>query len=356
MNNTCYLNSGLDNVQRDFYQTQTSPNCSNILEILSFLNQSQIPHKQNINELQNLINSKNDGTLMPHQALSMQFNHHHHHFENSLDHNNNFHFFEESANKFSDKIIHQRNQHHQPEPLQRNISKDYILSQLKAQQRLKQVQQCFREKQNLSTLNNSNDYLRHAFSKSTNSLPKSHYPQQNKVSDKIEILNDGNVKNVPPNYLLDQFGLIGLVMMLKINESNKDLSLIMGQGDESNTITQSVSPKSENDSVLNIPNINAVNHLEPVSTKNGVYNLAEIRKKLPDVNSILKNAHDDLLFYFFYMCSADCYQILASKLLTAKGWFFNKELNSWLKSNPQNKKSYLVFDYHSWTIQIKGLN
>lgn len=339
MNNTCSLNSLINNSQRDLYQKQISKNHLNILEILNYLNQSQISNKQDLSEY-----SPQNQQYVP----QIQY------FETLIDQNNNFNFYDDSPKNYSPRIIHQRNQ--QNHDNSRNVSKEYILSQLKAQQRLKHVQQCFKEKQSLLNTKNSNEYLRHNFINSTNNFHSSHTQPQNSIADKIEILNDGNVKNIPPNLLLDQFGLIGLVMMMKINESNKDLSLIMGQGEESNTIVQSISSNLQYESIITSSTSYTINHLELTEKDGDIYNLSDIRSKLPDANLILENSHDDLLFYLFYENSSEFNQLLATKLLNSRGWFLNKESNSWFKNSSQDKNSYLVFDINTWSVQLRTLD
>lgn len=311
MSQTLFSKPGL-NMSQDFSQQKIPTNGSKILEILSCINHSHI-EKESIIE-----------HFKPYKQP----------IENWLDtNNNNVYFCDDLVKKASNKIINIKKQHHK-EPFQREVSKEYILSQLKAQQRIKQYQQ---EKQNVNN--------------STHNFQKPIFSHRDKSSDKIEIFNDGNVKNIPPHLLLDQFGIIGLVMMMKINQSNKNLSLIMGQGEESNAITESINIESEYDSIFFFKKTNHVNHLEQVDSKNNLYDLSEIRKKLPDANSILKNVQDDLLFFFFYKCSLDFYQLLATKMLNLRGWFFIKELNLWFKNNPYQKNSYMIFDFSSWEVQ-----
>lgn len=327
MNKTSYLKSEFDKSQKDFSQQQISTNDSKILEILSYFNHSHMEKQNNLET----------------------FNLHKQPIESRLDQNNN-NVYDDQAKKKCNKTIYLQ-KHHQNESFQREVSKEYILSQLKAQQRIKQNQQSFKEKKNV---NCSNDIF--PLNNSTLRFQKSNFSHPHKSPDKIEVFDDGNVKNIPPHMLLDQFGIIGLVMMMKLSQSNKDLSLVFGQGEETNAITESLNFQSEYDSMLFVPRTNLPNHLELNGCKDDIYDLFEIRNKLPDANTILKNAQDDLLFLFFYKCSSDFYQLIATKMLNSRGWFFSKELNLWFKNNPHEKNSYLFFDFTSWEVQIKNLN
>lgn len=45
----------------------------------------------------------------------------------------------------------------------------------------------------------------------------------NSTSNKIQMFQDGRIKNVPSNMLLDQFGMIGILACIKANDKDKDL-------------------------------------------------------------------------------------------------------------------------------------
>ncbi|CAF0715055.1 unnamed protein product [Brachionus calyciflorus] len=351
MNNLCLYNSqplypqNEMNLKNSFQQLPSTTNQLSMLEMIHLLNQPQNSHNANMMDI--LMTTQN--TQQQNSCKYPQ------HFDRYLDQNNNYQSNDTFArNEMDESRYFQRKQQPQQQQQQHHVpvSKEYILSQLKAQQRIKQNQQFQREKHNLNQSSDSLKNLLLSKNGQNNQTPSYLHQQKyqaNIIPSEIEIFNDGNIKNIPPNILLDQFGLIGLTMMLRINDSN--LSMVIGKGEEARLLSQPVRENFEYDSILSEPPAQIVNHLEPISNSNDVYDLSSIKDGLLDVNMILKNSQEDLLFYLFYMCCMGDQQLLASTLLTSKGWFFNKELNLWLKQNLQDASSYFMFDVKSWSIK-----
>ena len=230
---------------------------------------------------------------------------------------------------------------------------------------------------------------------SLNDLPKSQVKQS-----KIEINSEGFIKNIPPNMLVDQYGMLGLTMMLNHKEKNNELddniSLILGKGDLAKSLVQQSSDllnsnkdgQSESIFFGLIPNSENVEqaqakaektdkdsqsddkggmtyHLSPASQKSNPYEFAVsgIRDKLMDINELIKNSNDDLLFYLFYFVCKDEIQAKAFHLLSARNWIYNQELKLWIKSvkgkdasdsNEHATTQHYMFDVELW--EIKKMN
>lgn len=351
MNNLCFYNSQAVYPQSDFNSLKQHPvlnNQMNMIEMINLLNKSQLSQQQNLIDV-----------FMAKNQIQQNVPNHLHQVDFCLDQNNNFHS-DEMLRKEMEQLRNLQRKVQQVKANVEPVPKEYILSQVKAQQRVKQIQQLLKEQQISSNYNQTNDCVKSLLNKNNNfnnlafNQPQAIY-QPDTFASQIEILNDGNVKNIPPNLLLDQFGLIGLAMMLRLNDSNSNLSMIIGKGEEAKNLTQSVPENFEYDSILVDSKHQMLNHLEQMNQPNHVYNLSSIKHELLDVNSVVKKCQEDLLFYFFYFCCMSEQQLLASSLLTSKGWFFNKELNLWLKQNFQDINSYFMFDVQSWLVIPKSL-
>ena len=162
------------------------------------------------------------------------------------------------------------------------------------------------------------------------------------------------------------------------SELDKNISLIIGKGEQAKTVlknsTDLIFSKNNNASATNgvsmidteadeteaLLNDAITYHLKPVNQKNNPYEFNGFkREKLVDFNEMIKNCKEDLLFYFFYMCCKDDLQIKAYNLLCARNWFYNKELQVWIKPvSDENSSSeqiqYYMFDVNSW--EIKRMN
>ena len=215
---------------------------------------------------------------------------------------------------------------------------------------------------------------------------------------KIEINSEGFIKNIPPNMLVDQYGMLGLTMMLNHKENNNELddniSLILGKGDLAKSLVQQSSDSlnsnkdGQSESIFfglipNSENVEQVQakaektdkdsqsdggmtyHLSPASQKSNPYEFAVsgIRDKLMDINELIKNSNDDLLFYLFYFVCKDEIQAKAFHLLGARNWIYNQELKLWIKSvkgkdasdsNEQATTQHYMFDVELW--EIKKMN
>jgi hypothetical protein len=199
----------------------------------------------------------------------------------------------------------------------------------------------------------------------------------------IEISNEGFIKNIPPNMLLDQYGMLGLSMMWQHRENtselDKNISLIIGKGEQakavlknstdlifsksnknntnsSNDISMLTGSAEDRDETEQLLNDAITFHLKPVNQQNYPYEFNGFkRERLNDFNEMLKNCKDDLLFYLFYMCCKNDLQVRAYELLCSRNWLYNKELQVWIK--PVNDDTchgqiqYFMFDVDHWEIR-----
>ena len=198
-----------------------------------------------------------------------------------------------------------------------------------------------------------------------------------------EITNEGFIKNIPPNMLLDQYGMLGLSMMWQHRENtselDKNISLIIGKGEQakavlknstdlifsksnknntnsSNDISMLTGSTEDRDETEKLLNDAITFHLKPVDQQNYPYEFNGFkRERLNDFNEMLKNCKDDLLFYLFYMCCKNDLQVRAYELLCSRNWLYNKELQVWIK--PVNDDTchgqiqYFMFDVDHWEIR-----
>jgi hypothetical protein len=203
-----------------------------------------------------------------------------------------------------------------------------------------------------------------------------------KDNSKIEINLDGVIKNIPPNVLLDQFGMLGLAIMVNHRDDqsqfDEDVSVVIGKGQTSFRFLQKSQTlfQNNNESVLKNQNqssneclsIDDSDLLAPFQNASLLddYKISSNRLKLIDPNDLLHtHVNEDLLFYLFYMCCQDELQHKAYTILCAKNWIYNKELKVWFKpvsnnSNQQtyelNSNHYFVFDVNAWEIKLVNSN
>ena len=158
---------------------------------------------------------------------------------------------------------------------------------------------------------------------------------------------NGNIKNIPPKIMLDQFGMLGFLMMLK----------------------QGQSPSSEHE--RNTPMLYSMDEsymseyrlFEPCPNMPSEYR-CDGAKKLADLSSVLQNSNVDLLFYMFYnYCRMDL-QAKSHEALTSRGWCYDAKFKVWLKcaeANTLGEKAaggqlYDLFEPSSWSIRRVNLN
>lgn len=213
---------------------------------------------------------------------------------------------------------------------------------------------------NLSTSDSSSESIWSDDSSSDESTAghQSDTPRNNDTSTSREIVFiDGGVLNIPSSMIDDQFGIMGLLTIIRAAEANPGLrSLTLGE-DLSNLGLNLES--SENlYSTFRIPWRAITDH----NVSYVPYTLTpDVRQRLADV--FISKYEDDLLFYLFYSSPRDALQLVAAAELYKRGWRFHTTQRQWIcslpggaKLNEMNKfiQSYLYFfDVVSWKKVVK---
>ncbi|CAF0721278.1 unnamed protein product, partial [Brachionus calyciflorus] len=173
----------------------------------------------------------------------------------------------------------------------------------------------------------------------------------------IIISPDGRIKNVPPNMLLDQFGIVGLLAYLRSADREKDnytlalgtdlTTLGLNLNSNENLYHSFLSPFS--DSPCRLQDIDF-----PVPTEY-IINF-QIKDKLAPID--LTRYHEDTLFYLFYMNGGDLIQLQAAGALFDHDWRYHTEKRVWLTKvpglEPHQKDGsfergiYTLFDVSQW--------
>lgn len=176
-------------------------------------------------------------------------------------------------------------------------------------------------------------------------------------NSQIKLSQDGHISNIPPNMLLDQFGMLGLILMLTRKEDSSEvdqnISVILGKGNQVRSLLQrSVScfSKQYYQSIfIDPPNSNPSDynnsmHLVGAPLKMPPEYLginSRIKEKLINFNELLNNCQEDILFFLFYVCCQDELQLKASATLNSRSWLFHKNLRLWIKPINQSNLAYL---------------
>lgn len=173
----------------------------------------------------------------------------------------------------------------------------------------------------------------------------------------IIISPDGRISNVPPNMLLDQFGMVGLLAYLRAADREKDFfalalgtdltALGLNLNSNENLYHSFLSPFSD------VPcRLQDIDY--PVPTEyimNG-----QIKEKLAPID--VSRYNEDTLFYLFHMNGGDLMQLQAASVLYDRDWRYHTEKRFWLTKvpglEPQQKTVtfekgvYSVFDANQW--------
>lgn len=168
---------------------------------------------------------------------------------------------------------------------------------------------------------------------------------------------DGEVTNIPASMLDDQFGMAGLVTYLRTVDNPSIVSLALGYdlttlGLSLNTQDRKLhrsfggpwadSPVRAHELDVKVP--------DEYMTHN------HIRDKLPPLR--LSKVSEDVLFYLFYNCPNEIYQVAAACELYHREWRFHKSEQVWLtrsqyggvkeQTQAYEKGHYNVFDQMQW--------
>ncbi|OZC11895.1 NOT2 / NOT3 / NOT5 family protein [Onchocerca flexuosa] len=180
---------------------------------------------------------------------------------------------------------------------------------------------------------------------------------------------NSTVKNIPAGMLSDQFGMAGLLTFLRAIESDPAI-VALALGHDLTTLGLNLNSTERNiyatfggpwaDYPCRIQDLEAkavsfillTNFIVPEEYLTN----ASIRDKLPNIK--LSKLSEDVLFYLFYNCPGEVYQVAAASELYSRDWRFHKSQRVWLtrsqyggvkeQTSTYEKGSYNVFDPVQW--------
>jgi len=175
----------------------------------------------------------------------------------------------------------------------------------------------------------------------------------------IQTHPDGRVTNIPAGMLNDQYGMAGLLTFLRTLESEPSIVALALGSDLTNLGLNLNSSKRNLYQTFGGPWADSPCRIQDLDAKVPEEYLtnATIREKLPHIK--LNKLQDDVLFYLFYNCPGEVYQVAAAAELFQRDWRFHKTERVWITrapfSNPPRehtgnyeKCSYHVFDPTQW--------
>ncbi|VDK77467.1 unnamed protein product [Litomosoides sigmodontis] len=180
----------------------------------------------------------------------------------------------------------------------------------------------------------------------------------NEVKAGIQTFPDGTVKNIPAGMLNDQFGMAGLLTFLRAIESDPAI-VALALGHDLTTLGLNLnSPERNIYATFGGPWADYPCRIQDLEAKvpDEYLTNASIRDKLPNIK--LSKLSEDVLFYLFYNCPGEVYQVAAASELYSRDWRFHKSQRVWLtrsqyggvkeQTSMYEKGSYNVFDPVQW--------
>ncbi|KAL3080252.1 hypothetical protein niasHT_039115 [Heterodera trifolii] len=175
----------------------------------------------------------------------------------------------------------------------------------------------------------------------------------------IQTHPDGRVTNIPPAMLTDQFGMAGLLTFLRTIEGAPSIvGLALGH-DLTNLGLNLNSSKRNLFQTFGGPWANFPCRILDLDAKvpDEYLTNSTISNKLPNIK--MNKMQEDVLFYLFYNCPGEVYQMAAAFELYSRDWRFHKVERLWLVRAPLSappreiggtfeRCSYLVFDPVQW--------
>ncbi|VBB31199.1 unnamed protein product [Acanthocheilonema viteae] len=186
----------------------------------------------------------------------------------------------------------------------------------------------------------------------------------------IQTFPDGTVKNIPAGMLSDQFGMAGLLTFLRAIESDPAI-VALALGHDLTTLGLNLN-STEISNLISKRNIGEI-FMQRLEDRGQIIHVgyriwkqrlvpdeyltnASIRDKLPNIK--LSKLSEDVLFYLFYNCPGEVYQVAAASELYSRDWRFHKSQRVWLtrsqyggvkeQTSTYEKGSYNVFDPVQW--------
>jgi hypothetical protein len=174
----------------------------------------------------------------------------------------------------------------------------------------------------------------------------------------IQTHQNGRITNIPPGMVNDQYGMAGILAFIKsVDKSPNLLELAIGHdltnlglnlGSPDRNLYQSFGGPFS-DSAVRTQDIEC-NVPEEYRTS------ALVKDRLPPIK--LGKLSDDTLFWLFYNCPGEAYQMAAAHELYNRDWRYHKIMSVWLtrsaygnikeQTSNYEKGSYNVFDPIQW--------
>lgn len=177
----------------------------------------------------------------------------------------------------------------------------------------------------------------------------------------IKISPNGEVSNIPPSMLADQFGMAGLVANVRLGgggdrnlctlANGEDLTLLglnLNQLDFRRNLYTTFSGPFSRTPIRPID--------LDVKVPEEYLTMSQIREKLPTIK--MAKFSEDVLFFLFYNCPGELYQMQAANELYNRDWRYHKTEGTWLtrsqygqtkeQTTTYEKGQYNVFDPLQW--------
>ncbi|MFH4974869.1 hypothetical protein AB6A40_001578 [Gnathostoma spinigerum] len=193
-----------------------------------------------------------------------------------------------------------------------------------------------------------------------NALSDSRYTGRSNMETKtgIQTFPDGVVKNIPAGMLNDQFGMAGLLTFLRAIETDPAI-VALALGHDLSTLGLNLNAPERNlYATFGGPWADYACRTQDLDAKVPEEYLTNsaIRDKLPNIK--LNKLSEDVLFYLFYNCPGEVYQMAAACELYSRDWRYHKSQCVWLtrsqyggvkeQTSTYEKGSYNVFDPVQW--------
>ncbi|GMT16323.1 hypothetical protein PFISCL1PPCAC_7620 [Pristionchus fissidentatus] len=189
----------------------------------------------------------------------------------------------------------------------------------------------------------------------------------------------GLCSNIPPSMLADQFGMAGLLTYLRQAENPSIVSLALGTDlttlglnlnlnerhlyttfggpwADAPCRTQDLDAKEQDPNALHIARAPDAGRERIHIVPDEYLTNSTIRDKLPNIK--LNKLSEDVLFFLFYNCPGEVYQMAAASELYGRDWRFHKQEGVWLtrsqyggvkeQTSTFERGSYMVFDPLQW--------
>ncbi|GMR37115.1 hypothetical protein PMAYCL1PPCAC_07310 [Pristionchus mayeri] len=168
----------------------------------------------------------------------------------------------------------------------------------------------------------------------------------------------GVCANIPPSMLADQFGMAGLLTYLRQAENPSIVSLALGTDLTTLGLNLNLNDRRNLYSTFGGPWADVPCRTQDLDAKvpDEYLTNSTIREKLPNIK--LNKLSEDVLFFLFYNCPGEVYQMAAASELYGRDWRFHKQEGVWLtrsqyggvkeQTSTFERGSYMVFDPLQW--------